>query len=64
MKLLLTSGGITNRSISTALFELVGKRPESTSLVLIPTASNVQQGDKGWLIDDFFESQEAKLQVH
>lgn len=52
MKLLLTSGGITNSSISTALFQLVGKKPEVTSLVLIPTASNVQQGDKGWLIDD------------
>jgi dipeptidase E len=52
MKLLLTSGGMTNGSISTALFELVGKRPEVTSLVLVPTASNVQEGDKGWLIDD------------
>jgi hypothetical protein len=52
MKLLLTSGGITNSSVSAALFELVGKEPELTSLVLIPTASNVQRGDKGWLIDD------------
>jgi dipeptidase E len=52
MKLLLTSGGITNPSIAKALFELVGKKPEDTSLVFIPTASNIEAGDKGWLIDD------------
>ncbi|MCX6813362.1 MAG: Type 1 glutamine amidotransferase-like domain-containing protein [Candidatus Azambacteria bacterium] len=52
MKLLLTSGGITNKSITDALFDLVGKRPEDTSLVFIPTASNVEKGDKGWFIDD------------
>lgn len=52
MKLLLTSGGITNDSIAKALFDLVGKKPEETSLVFIPTASNVEVGDKTWLIDD------------
>lgn len=52
MKLLLTSGGITNDSIAKALFDLVGKRPEETSLVFIPTASNVEVGDKSWLIED------------
>lgn len=52
MKLLLTSGGLTNESISDALFELVGKKPEETSVVFVPTASNVEVGDKEWLIDD------------
>lgn len=52
MKLLLTSGGITNKSIADALFDLVGKKPEDTSLVFIPTASNVEVGDKEWFIDD------------
>lgn len=52
MKLLLTSGGITNGSIAKALFNLVGKKPEDTSLVFIPTASNVGKGDKDWFIDD------------
>ena len=52
MKLLLTSAGLTNQSIATALFDLVGKKPEETSLVFIPTASNVEMGDKGWFIDD------------
>lgn len=52
MKLLLTSGGITNKSISKALFDLVGKKPEDTSLVFIPTASNVEMEDKDWFIND------------
>jgi dipeptidase E len=52
MKLLLTSGGIANTSIANALFGLVGKKPEETSLVFIPTASNVEVGDKTWLIND------------
>src|SRR3989338_7488859 len=52
MKLLLTSGGITNKSIANALFELIGKKPEETSLVFIPTASNVEMGDKEWFIND------------
>jgi dipeptidase E len=52
MKLLLTSCGVTNPSIARALFELVGKKPEATSLAVVPTAANVEIGDKGWLIDD------------
>jgi len=52
MKLLLTSGGLTNDSIAKSLFDLVGKKPEDTSLVFIPTASNVEMGDKDWLIND------------
>ncbi|TSA58260.1 hypothetical protein D4R42_00060 [bacterium] len=52
MKLLLTSGGITNKSIADALFDLVGKKPQDTSLVFIPTAANIEKGDKSWFIDD------------
>ncbi len=52
MKLLLTSGGLTNKSIEKALFDLVGKKAEDTSLVFIPTASNVETEDKDWLIND------------
>ncbi|MFC1615063.1 Type 1 glutamine amidotransferase-like domain-containing protein [Patescibacteria group bacterium] len=52
MKLLLTSDGIRNKAISNALFELVGKKPEDTSLVFVPTASNMEGGDKTCLIDD------------
>ena len=52
MKLLLTSAGITNKSIANALFELVCKSPEETTIVFIPTASNVELWDKDWLIND------------
>ena len=52
MKLLLTSGGLTNKSISNALFDLVGKKSEDTILVFVPTASNIETGDKDWLIND------------
>jgi dipeptidase E len=52
MKLLLTSGGLANRSIEKALFDLVGKKSEETSLAFVPTASNEDVGDKEFLIDD------------
>ncbi|MEK9130033.1 MAG: Type 1 glutamine amidotransferase-like domain-containing protein, partial [Patescibacteria group bacterium] len=51
MKLLLTSTGITNKSIANALFNLIGKKFEDTTLVFIPTAANGVTGDKKWLID-------------
>lgn len=52
MKLLLTSGGLTNKSIEKALLDLVGKPLQETSLVFIPTASNVETGEKDWFIND------------
>ena len=52
MKLLLTSGGLTNKSISEALLELVGKKAEDISLCFIPTAATVEMGDKDWFIND------------
>ena len=61
MKLLLTSSGITNKSIENALFELVGKKPEDTSLAFIPTASNVESGDKWWVIKDLVNLQKLNF---
>jgi dipeptidase E len=61
MKLLLTSGGISNASIAAALFALVGKKPEDTSLVFIPTASNVEVGDKSWFIRDLMNLENLNL---
>ncbi|NCU42318.1 MAG: hypothetical protein EOM19_06405 [Candidatus Moranbacteria bacterium] len=52
MKLLLTSSGITNSSIANTLSELTEKKPEETTVVFIPTASNIESGDKDWLISD------------
>src|SRR3989304_1693563 len=52
MKLLLTSNGLVNKSIANALLDLVGKPFNKTNLAFIPTAANVEAGDKWWLIVD------------
>jgi dipeptidase E len=52
MKLLLTSAGFTNKTIENALVNLAGKPCNELDLAFIPTAANVEEGDKGWLIDD------------
>ncbi|OGH15921.1 MAG: hypothetical protein A3C30_03735 [Candidatus Levybacteria bacterium RIFCSPHIGHO2_02_FULL_40_18] len=52
MKLLLTSSGKTNKSIENALLELLGKPFEKANLTFIPTAANVDEGNKAWLVDD------------
>ncbi|OGN09531.1 MAG: hypothetical protein A3C61_02540 [Candidatus Yanofskybacteria bacterium RIFCSPHIGHO2_02_FULL_39_10] len=61
MKLLLTSGGIINKSIADAFFDLVGKKPEDISLVFIPTASNIEKGNKDWLINDLINLKNLNL---
>ena len=52
MRLLLTSTGFTNKTIVQALKSLVGQPFKKLSLAFVPTAANVEEGDKGWLIDD------------
>lgn len=52
MKLLLTSSGNTNKLIENALLELLGKPFEKANITFIPTAANVEEGNKGWLVDD------------
>lgn len=52
MKMLLTSGGITNDTIANALEDLVGKPAKDTKIGFIPTAANSERGDKEWLIND------------
>lgn len=54
MKLLLTSGGITNKTIAKALVDLVGKEAEDMSIAFIPTAMNLDPNDKSWFIDDLY----------
>ena len=63
MKLLLTSGGLSNESIIKALFELTKKKASSLSVAFIPTASNVETGDKGWLIKDLVQLQALGFQA-
>jgi dipeptidase E len=52
MKLLLTSGGIRNKSLENALRKLVG---EKIRIAFIPTAANAEKGDKEWLITDLYD---------
>ena len=54
MKFLLTSAGIVNKSIEKAFFELVEKKAQDITLAFIPTAANVEEGDKSWLITDLY----------
>jgi dipeptidase E len=51
MKLLLTSAGITNQSIADALVELVGKPASEVKVGVVPTAENVEPGDKTLLLE-------------
>ncbi len=48
---MLTSTGITNKSLTAALKGLVGKR--KIRIAFIPTAANVEPGEKSWLIHSY-----------
>lgn len=52
MKLLLTSNGLCNKTIVSALVDLLGKPFEKSTIAFIPTAANVEIGRKQWLIND------------
>ena len=61
MKLLLTSAGLSNKSIVNALLELTEKPFPELNLAFIPTASNVEDGNKDWLIKDLVTLTELKF---
>lgn len=63
MKLLLTSGGITNETIAEALLDLVGKPAEEIVVAFIPTAANVDGNDKGWFINDLINLKDQKYKM-
>ncbi len=50
MKLLLTSAGIRNQKIAEALINLVGKPVAQIKVAVVPTAENVEPGNKDWFI--------------
>lgn len=52
MKFLLTSNGLSNDTIAKAFFELVGKEPHEVVVAFIPTAMNVEEGEKDWFVND------------
>lgn len=53
MKLLLTSSGISNRTIANVLRELAGKTPSETKIGFVPIAANAQEGNKDWVVKEF-----------
>ncbi|MEX2028376.1 MAG: peptidase E [Candidatus Curtissbacteria bacterium] len=61
MKLLLTSGGITNDTIKNALADLVAKPFSETSLAFIPTAADIEPYDKSWLVEDMYRCKNLGL---
>lgn len=63
MKLLLTSAGLSNKSIVGALEKLLDKPAKGVKLAFIPTAANVEEGDKSWLIDDLNNCIKAGFEV-
>ena len=54
MKLFLTSSGITNPTLANGLLKLLGKPFNKSYVTFIPTAANVEKGDKTWLVNDMY----------
>lgn len=52
MKLLLTSGGIKNKLMEKEILKLIKKPASKLRVAFIPTAANVEDGDKRWLAED------------
>lgn len=64
MKLLLTSAGISNKTIEDELKKLLGKELEGLNLLFCTTASNYEGGDMNdWLIDDLVELRSLGLKI-
>lgn len=63
MRLLLTSNGLSNDSIAKAFQELIGKEPQNSKVVFIPSAANGERGNKDWLIDDMYRIKQLGYQV-
>ncbi|MGV8142697.1 MAG: Type 1 glutamine amidotransferase-like domain-containing protein [Candidatus Pacearchaeota archaeon] len=59
MKLLLTSAGLKNKSLQNALKDLVNEK--EIRIAFIPTAANLEDPDKDWLITDFVNCKKLGL---
>jgi dipeptidase E len=59
MKLLLTSHGLTNKSIISSLEDLATKSTHEIKLVYIITAAMISPRDKQWIIEDLVRCKEA-----
>ena len=66
MKLVLTSGGISNKSIEQELKNVIGKDFKDLKMLFCTTASNYQGGDmSGWLVEniEYFKKLGFKIDV-
>ena len=63
MKLLLTSGGIINTKIKKAFLSLLPNSPQKLRIAMIQTASNIEDGDKSWLVDDLYRVKNLGFEV-
>ncbi len=63
MKLLLTSNGLCNKTIVNALADLLRKPFEKSSIAFIPTASNVEVGEKHWLKNDLDNCRKSGFEI-
>lgn len=61
MKLLLTSGGLRNRTLVDALLDMAGKSAEQLKVVFIPTAQNLSGGDKDYVIRPLMKLREMGI---
>ncbi|HVS79004.1 MAG TPA: Type 1 glutamine amidotransferase-like domain-containing protein [Candidatus Saccharimonadales bacterium] len=63
MRLLLTSNGLSNKSIVNAFVGLVGKPAKQIKVAFIPTAAMAEQNSKNWLIDDLYRIKQLGCSV-
>lgn len=63
MKLLLTSAGLANATITNTLSDLIGKPLSGVKIAFVPTAANFEKGEKDWLVDDYNNCIKAGLKL-
>ncbi|OGI57351.1 hypothetical protein A3B85_00695 [Candidatus Nomurabacteria bacterium RIFCSPHIGHO2_02_FULL_37_13] len=63
MKLLLTSGGITNKTLAQALLDLMGKPANRINIAFIPTAANANRDHKGYFIDNLYQLKQQNYKM-
>ena len=63
MKLLFTSGGITNDTLAHELESLAGKKFNELKIAFIPTAGLCDMGEKGWLIYDMWRLKDRGAEI-
>lgn len=63
MKLFLSSAGLSNKTLISSFENLVGLHGDKIKIAFIPTAANVEAGDKGWMINDFSNLKNQKYLV-